>query len=370
MTFFEFGTKLRSKIKRRLSLYRVNKENRGEIASVRDFFQKSIDYASLKRVSTLKKAIFVVIISLVLSTEQCNFMTAKADFSMESEYVSNDDIFMDKPMVNSGDVINDVINYVVQSGDTLDSLTEKFHISASTITQVNRLKRNPTLEPGQKLKILPVTGLLHIVKKGDSIALISGLYDVPPELVMYQNNLSSDKELKVGQEVIIPNGIEPDPISPGSPKRSSTSSNGNSNSGLNGGVGDAPSGHASQTSGTFNWPATCRVITRGFNPAIPHWGIDCANAQGTPVYAAEGGTVIKASVGTWGGGYGNHVIIDHGNGITTIYGHLYKVGVSVGQHVERGEGLGLMGTTGNSTGPHLHFEVVVNGKKTNPNKYL
>jgi murein DD-endopeptidase MepM/ murein hydrolase activator NlpD len=365
LTFFEFGTKLRSKIKRRLNLYRVNKENRENVVSFRDFLQKAIDYASLKRVSSLKKAAFVVIISLLLSTEQFNFMTAKADFSLESEYIANEDIFMEKPMVNSSDVINDIIDYVVQSGDTLDSLTEKFHISASTITVVNKLKRNPTLEEGQKLKILPVTGLLHIVRKDDSIALISGMYDVPAELVMYQNNLSSDKELKVGQELIIPNGVEPAPAGT-TPKPKNTNRNGSSN----GGIGDAPTGKASPTSGTFNWPATCRVITRGFNPAIPHWGIDCANSQGTPIYAAESGTVIKASVGTWGGGYGNHVIIDHGNGITTIYGHLYKVGVSVGQHVERGEGLGLMGTTGNSTGPHLHFEVVVNGKKTNPNKYL
>ncbi len=356
---------MRSKIKRRLNLYRVNKENRGNVVSFRDFLQKAIDYASLKRVSPLKKAAFVVIISLLLSTEQFNFMTAKADFSLESEYIANEDIFMEKPMVNSGDVINDIIDYVVQSGDTLDNLTEKFHISASTITVVNNLKRNPTLEEGQKLKILPVTGLLHVVKKGDSIALISGMYDVPAELVMYQNNLSSDKELKVGQELIIPNGVEPAPAGTTTKPRT-TNRTGSSN----GGVGDAPAGKASPTSGTFNWPATCRVITRGFNPAIPHWGIDCANSQGTPVYAAESGTVIKASVGTWGGGYGNHVIIDHGNGITTIYGHLYKVGVSVGQHVDRGEGIGLMGTTGNSTGPHLHFEVVVNGKKTNPNKYL
>lgn len=337
--------------------------------SFRDFMQKAIDYASLKRVSPLKKTVFVIIISLLLSTEQFNFMTAKADFSLESEYITNEDIFMEKPMVNSGDVINDIIDYVVQSGDTLDSLTEKFHISASTITVVNNLKRNPTLEEGQKLKILPVTGLLHIVKKGDSIAYISSTYDVPAELVMYQNNLSSDKELKVGQELIIPNGVEPLPPS-ATPTKPKPSTSNRTTGSINGGVGDAPASKASPTSGTFNWPATCRVITRGFNPAIPHWGIDCANSQGTPVYAAESGTVIKASVGTWGGGYGNHVIIDHGNGITTIYGHLYKVGVTVGQHVDRGEGIGLMGTTGNSTGPHLHFEVVVNGKKTNPNKYL
>lgn len=354
-------------------LYKVNRENRDHVASVSDFCHKAVEYASLKRVSMWKKSVFVVAVSLLLSTEQCNFMTAKADFSLDNEYVKNDDIFMDKPMVNSGDVINDVINYVVQPNDTLASLTEKFHISASTITQVNGLKRNPNLEAGMKLKILPVTGLLHTVKRGNSIAEIADMYQVPPELVMYQNNLTSDKDLKFGQELIIPNGIEPessDSGSSGSSSHSHTSNDTSSHSSLNGGMGNAPSNRAAETNGTFNWPATCRVITRGFNPAIPHWGVDCANAQGTPVYAAEAGTVIKASVGTWGGGYGNHVIIDHGNGIKTIYGHLYQVGVSVGQHVERGEGIGLMGTTGNSTGPHLHFEVVVDGKKTIPLKYL
>lgn len=316
-------------------------------------------------VTLSRKVAFVLAVAILLSTGQFNFMNlvTQADYSIDDEYVDFEGVYLDKPMSYQGEIVTETIDYIVQPGDTIEMLTERFQISASTITNANKLKRDATLEAGQKLKILPVTGLLHTVVKNDSIAKISDIYQVPGELITYQNHISSDKDLKVGDVLIIPNGAPPAPATPKTTAKVSTGSK-------NGGVGAAPTGQARETGGTFTWPATCKIITRGFNPATPHWGVDCANNQGTPVYAAGAGTVIKASVGTWGGGYGNHVIIDHGNGIKTIYAHLYKVGVAVGDTVDRGEGIGLMGTTGRSTGPHLHFEVLVNSKKTNPMNYL
>ncbi len=316
--------------------------------------------------SLVKKCFIIAAIGLFVSFDQFNFMalTAQADFSIDSESIGSEDIFVEKPLLTRSEVASEIIEYIVQPGDSISSLSEKFQVTASTISNANNLSRTASLDAGRKLKILPVTGLLHKVKSGDSVAKIAGIYGVPSELVRYQNDIDSDKVLKVGQEIIIPNGTPPQPVAraPSSPSK-----NGSAPSA---GYQDAPDSSAPDTGGTFTWPAKCRVITRGFNPRIPHWGVDCANSQGTPVYAADGGVVVKASVGTWGGGYGNHVIIDHGNGIKTIYGHLYSVGVTEGQHVGRGEGIGLMGTTGRSTGPHLHFEVIVSGKKTDPMKYL
>lgn len=356
--------KITAKLRRRVRLYRARKQE-DTSPCFSDFIKNSWSSISLKKMSLVKKCFIVIAIGLFMSVDQLNFMTltAQADFSIDSETI-DEDIFVEKPLITQSEVESEIIQYIVQPGDTVSSLSEKFHITGSTITNANNLSRNASLDVGQKLKILPVTGLLHTVKSGDSISKIAGTYSVPQELIRYQNDIDSDKALNVGMEIIVPNGIPPQVT----PRSSSTPSK--KGSAPSGGRQDAPDSTAPETGGTFVWPASCRVITRGFNPKIPHWGLDCANSQGTPIYAADNGVVIKASAGTWGGGYGNHVIIDHGNGIKTIYAHLYSVGVTEGQRVDRGEGIGLMGTTGRSTGPHLHFEVTVNGKKTNPMKYL
>lgn len=364
LAIVELMAKITAKVRRRVQLYRSCKQD-AACPCFSDFIKNTWNSFSLKKMSLAKKCFIIIAVGLFVSFDQVNFMTvtAQANFSIDAEKISDEDIFVEKPLITKSEVASEIIEYVVQPGDSISSLSEKFHITASTITNANNLSRKAALDAGQKLKILPVTGLLHKIQNGDSIARISDIYDVPQELIRYQNDIDSDKELKVGKEIIVPNGIPPQPVS-------SKSSSGKKSSAPSAGYQDAPDGSAPETGGTFIWPAKCRVITRGFNPGISHWGLDCANSQGTPVYAADGGVVIKASVGTWGGGYGNHVIIDHGNGIKTIYGHLYSVGVQEGQHVGRGEGIGLMGTTGRSTGPHLHFEVIVNGKKTNPMKYL
>ena len=122
------------------------------------------------------------------------------------------------------------------------------------------------------------------------------------------------------------------------------------------------------------WPAVGHGISSPFGYRIHpitgqyklHTGVDINVGYGTPVYAADGGTVILAG---WNGGYGNCIVINHGNGLTTLYGHLSSINVSVGQSVGRGQTIGLVGSTGNSTGPHLHWEVAVNGQRVNPLNY-
>jgi murein DD-endopeptidase MepM/ murein hydrolase activator NlpD len=140
-------------------------------------------------------------------------------------------------------------------------------------------------------------------------------------------------------------------------------------SGRSGGKYVTPGPNAPDSGGgTLGWPAFGTTFIRGFTGS--HTGYDLAAPKGTPIYAAESGTVEKVSTGTWGGGYGNYIIIDHGNGLKTLYGHLSTVSVSVGQAVDRGQNIAGMGSTGRSTGPHLHFEVIDGGVKRNPSNYL
>ena len=127
--------------------------------------------------------------------------------------------------------------------------------------------------------------------------------------------------------------------------------------------------------GSFIWPVASYVyVSSRFGLRIhpitgqqkTHTGIDIASNQGTSIYAADGGTVTLAS---WNGGYGNCVMIDHGNGYVTLYGHMSSIAVSQGQAVSQGETIGYVGSTGKSTGPHLHFEVLKNGTRIDPEQF-
>jgi murein DD-endopeptidase MepM/ murein hydrolase activator NlpD len=132
--------------------------------------------------------------------------------------------------------------------------------------------------------------------------------------------------------------------------------------------------------GQFVWPAHPTVISQGFGPSTLtfeppyagfahfHTGLDLAGALGTPVLAAADGVVVAATDGSTG--YGNHVILAHGNDVLSLYGHLEMFGVTVGQTVKQGQLIGLLGSTGNSTGPHLHFEVRVQNQPVDPAPFL
>ncbi len=144
--------------------------------------------------------------------------------------------------------------------------------------------------------------------------------------------------------------------------------------GISGQVGTVAPGRV--PSGYFMWPTNTWYITSDFSPnrvnpvtgvLRPHTGTDVGALQGAPIWAAQGGTVVLAE---YNGGYGNCVILDHGNGIKTLYGHMSAILVSQGQSVGQGTQIGRVGSTGNSTGPHLHFEVLVDGKAVNPMQFF
>lgn len=132
----------------------------------------------------------------------------------------------------------------------------------------------------------------------------------------------------------------------------------------------------SYVGGEFMWPSACTIITSHYSPRRKnpvtgvykrHTGVDIGAAYGTAILAANSGTVTLAG---WNSGYGNCVVIDHGGGKATLYAHMSSIGVSKGQAVSKGQQIGKVGSTGNSTGPHIHFEILINGSAVDPMQYF
>lgn len=254
-------------------------------------------------------------------------------------------IISDKPR-------SEVVNYTVGSGDTVSSIAKKFDVSVDTIRWANSLPSISSIKPGQTLKILPVTGILHKVTKGETIYSISKRYQADAQsMIDYPFNSFSDDEtfaLAAGQSIIVPDGVMPNEKlwSPGQQYVARRT----------------PDAGAVSAVGAFVWP-TSGNISQGFR--WYHQAIDIANKAAPAILAADAGKVMTAG---WPDnvGYGNRVIIDHGNGYKTLYAHLSKVYVSVGQSVNRGDQIGQMGSTGRSTGIHVHFEVYKGGTRVDP----
>jgi len=256
----------------------------------------------------------------------------------------------------SDKVRDKVFEYNVLKGDTISGIAVKFGVSTETILWENGLAAKSALKPGQIVKVLPVTGIRHKVGRGETIYSIAKKYDANPQAIVdFPFNTFADNEtfsLAVGQELIVPDGKKPNEVQ-WSPQPSYTAQK-------------TPDAGAVSSTGTYVWPIGGRITQRF---AWYHRGVDIATAHGTPVVAADSGRVRVAG---WpdNSGYGMRVVLDHGNGVETWYAHLSKVSVSVGQAVNRGDLIGLEGSTGRSTGPHLHFEVRKNGSHLNPLNFL
>ena len=223
-----------------------------------------------------------------------------------------------------------VITYEVTPGDTVAGIAQRFGVSSETVIWANQLGDGDLISVGEKLQILPVDGVLHTVGRGDTLASIAQRYNVEWRAIFdYEpNQLTDPSSLAVGQELIVPGG-EPE-------------------EGL-----------------WFAWP-TYGYITQYFHAA--HHGIDIAASWGTPIYAVAPGRVVKVVKLTWS--YGWYLVIDHGYGFETLYAHCSQFAVGVGERVDRGQVIAWMGSTGRSTGSHLHFEVHNYGQAVNPLYYL
>lgn len=244
-----------------------------------------------------------------------------------------------------------ISTYVVQPGDTISGIAAKFGLNPETLVWSNpALEKNPDfLSIGLELTVLPLNGIYHQVGSGDTLESIATTFkaDVQAMIDLPLNNLDPENpSLKVGEWLVVPGGIKP--FVP----RTVTAFS-----------GPAPI-DASVGSGLFDWPATGSVSQGYFNY---HPAIDIAGWTGAPISAADAGYVIVAG---WDNMYGYHIVIDHGNGYQTMYAHLSAYYVDVGQNVFSGQQIGEMGSTGNSTGPHLHFEVRQGTVQRNPYSFL
>lgn len=259
--------------------------------------------------------------------------------------------------VNTRDTIT---KYIVQNGDTASSIAENFGVTTKTILWSNNLTDASLIRPGDTLFILPTSGIAHTVRSGETISSIAKKYNADETEILAFNNMLRAEELTAGDEIIVPGGEQPPPpVAQPATRLASLRDvffGGNS--------GTAPTSAPAASGGSYNWPTTCSRISQYFT--YRHTGIDIDCDFGDTIFAAQGGTVTSTS---WNGGYGLQVMINHGNGVQTRYGHLQKVFVSVGQQVAKGQSLGEMGSTGRSTGSHLHFEIIVGGGFTNPFNY-
>jgi len=264
-----------------------------------------------------------------------------------------------KPELTATDITpqprDGIITYVVQDGDTISEIAETFQISTNTLLWENEIGPRDFIKPGQELVILPVSGVTHTIKRGETLNAIAARYKAKAEDILEVNRLADASEIQIGQKLVVPDGIPPPP-----PRPVSAPSSGLAN------IRDIFK-PAQPVSGSFNWPTSGKRITQYFR-GWRHTGIDIGVALRSPVYAADDGVVITSGWNT--GGYGYYVIIDHGNGIHTLYAHNTKNTVSKGDRVHKGDVIASSGSTGRSTGPHVHFEVRVNGNKVNPLDYF
>lgn len=251
-----------------------------------------------------------------------------------------------------------VSDYVVQGGDTISTIASRFGISTNTILWANNLNETDFIKPGQVLKVPPASGVVHTVKSGDTIGAIATKYEADESKILEFNKLADAAAIEVGQTLIVPGGrIAPPPA----PTRVATSTGGSIFS------SSPPPSVRVAAGGRLLWPTVSHRIYTYFT--WRHTGIDIDTGLGTPIYAAEAGRVVQAQ-GGWNGGYGIMVILDHGNGMQTLYAHASRLYVTVGQYIEKGQTIAGAGSTGRSSGTHLHFEVRFGGSRVNPLGYL
>jgi len=227
----------------------------------------------------------------------------------------------------------------------------------NTIRWANDLSAKATIKPGDTLVILPVTGIQYKVKSGDTISSIAKKFHADALEITDFNELEEGK-LKSGDTIIIPDG-EPVVTAKQEPKKTqakSTSTKKSSTTASKESADEDDDAPVKVTgSGYFSHPIPSATLTQGQHG---YNSVDFGAPIGTNVYAAAAGKVILIKGGNaWNGGYGNYIVIEHSNGTQTLYAHLSRIGVSIGDSVSKGEQIGDSGNTGRSTGPHLHFEV-------------
>ena len=226
--------------------------------------------------------------------------------------------------------------YVVREGDTLSGIAKMFGVTTNTIAWANDISRG-LIRPGQTLIILPISGVRHAVAKGDTLQSIAKKYRADAAEIAQYNHLAGGAKLAAGDIVIVPDGEIPAPPAAGRPATAT----------LRGAGGPVYEGY-------YLRPILGGRKTQGLHG---YNGVDLATYLGAPIFAAAAGDVIISREYGWNGGYGQYLVIAHENGTQTLYAHNSQNSVAAGQRVVRGQIIGYIGSTGRSTGAHLHFEV-------------
>nr|WP_267557961.1 M23 family metallopeptidase [Borreliella afzelii] len=265
------------------------------------------------------------------------------DVAQISSYLLESNVSTNVPEFKKNFVLK-VFDHKIKPGETLSHVAARYQITSETLISFNEIKDVRNIKPNSVIKVPNMKGIVYVVKKNDSISSIASAYNIPKVDILDSNNLDNEV-LFLGQKLFIPGGRLPKDF-------------------LKEVLGE-----------TFIYPVQ-GVITSGygyrpdpFTRVISfHNGIDIANLANTPIKAAREGIVV--TVGFNAGGYGKYIVISHSNGFQTLYAHLNSFAVKVGKKVSRGAIIGYMGSTGYSTGNHLHFTIFKNGKTENPMKYL
>ncbi len=265
-----------------------------------------------------------------------------------------------KPIIPTGETLsgreNRIQTYIVKGGDTIGVIAARFGLKSSTLLWANSLAERSLIHEGQSLTIPPVDGVVYTVRKGDTLGRIAQLFNTETEKIIQINGLSQADSISVGQTLVLPDAHPNAPPRTNAPTtllaRLRTLILPSPRS-----IGESVISSAVR----FIWPTSARRITQYFS--WRHTGVDIAGPVSNKIYAAASGRVILSG---WQRGYGLTLLVDHGNGYVTRYGHSRQLLVSSGDYVEKGETIAMVGSTGRSTGPHLHFEVLHNGRRVNP----
>lgn len=247
--------------------------------------------------------------------------------------------------------------YTVAPGDSIISIASSFGVSPQTIMMENKITETTTLKPGQKLTILPTTGISHTVTKTETVESIASKYKVSEEDILDLNDIELAEDVSAGAVLVIPL------VKVDMPKTTIVKNNTNQIA-----LKQAPVPANFIGNSNFIWPTPVRTITQGFSRL--HSGLDISDSKREAIYAASDGFVELSG---WRTGYGNTVIINHGNGFKTLYGHASEIYVKAGEQVAKGQVIAKQGNTGRVrgvTGIHLHFEIIKNGLKVNPLSYV
>jgi len=272
---------------------------------------------------------------------------AQIDFSADDQFEDYDLLVIQNNSVvssaNPSGTVNfagfrrEILTYIVKQGDNPEKIAMGFDINTDTLLFANGLSEYSIIKPGQELMILPINGVRVQVGKSDTVDSIAKKYKGDKMEIIAFNYLSLEGTIKAGDYLIIPDGELPP--APKAASRYATPTNKYA-------ISTIPAGWLIIPTSGHDWG---RIHAAN--------GVDIANVCGTPVYAAAAGKVILSDGIGYNGGYGKYIEIKHPNGVVTLYGHASKLLVDQGEQVAQGQLIMLMGTTGRSTGCHLHFEV-------------